>query len=185
MRGGFGAAIRRTPGGAHLCAFAVVNAFGDVCEPGSTRILAGVRESQSKLTLANCDRLYEQGLKRDGFGGRAKINGPNRQGKTGKKIAEPTIENTTLIALVTTADLDVLDAKRISQAAILGLADAVRPACTIFDGDLAIAASIGTVVEDVTALAVIARQAAAEAIVNAVKNATPTAGLPAWSSLKA
>lgn len=165
MKGGFGMASAVTAGGAQVWAFCAVNAYGDVWLPHSDEIIAGSRTEENELKFADTEECYARGWKKSGLGSR---------GETG--------ENTTLVMLITTGALDVLDAKKVAEASTLGLADAVRPACTIYDGDLSIAASIGEVKEDLTALCVIARRVVAAAIVDGVKQATPMNGLPAWRS---
>ncbi len=165
MRGGFGYAWARTKSGADVWIFAVVNAFGDVFEPRSRKIIAGARESAESEKFADASAHIVAGWQRKGYGGAAQVT--------------PPVQNTTLLTLVTTAAIDVLEAKKLAQACILGIADAVSPACTIADGDLAIACSVGSISDDLTALSVIARETAAKAIVSAVRCASSLPGLPA------
>lgn len=193
MRGGFGYASAHTRSGAAVWVFAVVNAFGDVFEPHSNRIIAGARCSSDSRDFADATSHIARGWKRTGYGAHAQTALPaaislEAGGKTDESAwskttrqpdPEPPVQNTTLLALVATAALDVLDAKKLSEACILGLADAVRPACTIFDGDLAIACSIGTIKDDITGLCVIARETAGKAIISAVTHAADSALLPA------
>jgi L-aminopeptidase/D-esterase-like protein len=166
MRGGFGVAGASTAGGAEVVAFCTVNAFGDVWEPHSNRILAGSRIGENETGFANVEQCIIEGVKKNRFDSQAQ-----------------SVENTTLVMVATTAALDVLDAKKLAESAMLGLVDSVRPACTIYDGDLAIATSVGDVKEDITTLCVFARRVVAEAIVDGVKKATPACGLPAWRSV--
>jgi L-aminopeptidase/D-esterase-like protein len=188
MRGGFGLSCRTSQAGAQVWAFAVVNAFGDIVQPRSPEIIAGARKSATSLEFADANKHIAAGWKRTGYGIRAHAEPAGSSSEHGwTKVSqdpdnEPPVDNTTLITIVTTAALDVLDARKIAQSAILGLADTVRPACTIFDGDLAIAASIGSVKEDITALCVLAREATAESIVNGVREASGLEGLPSVNS---
>ncbi|MDZ4835361.1 MAG: P1 family peptidase [Candidatus Melainabacteria bacterium] len=116
-----------------------------------------VREDQSRETVLSLENSAQ-----------------TEQNKTG------TVDNTTLIVMVTDAALDVISAKKLAQSGITGLTDVVYPACTIFDGDLAIAVSIGKIEEDLTQLCLIGQALVSEAIVNGVKAARPAAGLPAY-----
>jgi L-aminopeptidase/D-esterase-like protein len=72
--------------------------------------------------------------------------------------------NTTLVALVTDAQCDKAACFLLAQSAHDGFARAIRPAHTRFDGDLAIAVSVGAVEASIDRLQVAAAEAVADAI---------------------
>jgi L-aminopeptidase/D-esterase-like protein len=203
MRGGFGFSSATSAGGATLWAFAVVNAFGDVWNLGRSEIIAGCRTGEHEQTFADSGKLMREGVRRVGFGPAGKVVGPAKEVRedqcresvlSGDQNADSinaikpdpglnktgTVDNTTLIVLVTDAALDAISAKKLAQSCIIGLTDVVYPACTIFDGDLAIAVSIGKIEEDLTHLSLLGQSLVSEAIVSGVKAARPAAGLPAY-----
>ena len=95
-----------------------------------------------------------------------------------------TIDNTTLVVLVTDALLDLITAKKLAQSCMTGLTDVVYPACTIFDGDLSIAVSIGHVQEDLTHLCLMAQSLVSDAIISGVNAATAAGAVPSVRSFK-
>ncbi len=109
--GGIGASSVELPGGDRVGALAVVNAFGDVVDPGSGEILAGARRKGRFAGTARS--LVEECL----------LNGP---------LAPA---NTTLVCVATTTSFDPGALKRIAIEAHDGIGRAVRPAHTILDGD--------------------------------------------------
>ncbi len=115
--------------------------------------------------------------------------------RTGAPIAAPTGAggstrpplgggNTTLVVVATSAALDKAGANRLASVAHDGIALAVRPAHTAFDGDTVFALSLGTEGDpavDPVLLASAAVDVVAEAIVRAVRAATPLHGVPGTS----
>ena len=90
--------------------------------------------------------------------------------------------NTTLVVVATDARLDKSMTNRLAQVAHDGLARALRPAHTMFDGDTIFAASTAREngpTADFNALAIAAALATERAIVRAVLRAKALAGLPA------
>jgi L-aminopeptidase/D-esterase-like protein len=193
MRGGFGFASDTTIGGAQVWAFAVVNAFGDVWNLGRSEIIAGARTAAEESTFADSGKLMREGVRRTGFGGSGKAIEPpdsvrEEQDAAAVKLihdgqtADQTdgTSNTTLVVVVTDAALTPVLAKKMAQGCMTGLTDVVYPACTVFDGDLVIAVSIGDIQEDLTHLCLVGQSLVSEAIVGGVKAARPAPGLPAY-----
>ncbi len=192
MRGGFGFASGTSVGGATLWAFAVVNAFGDVWNHGRSEIIAGCRSTPESNDFADTGKLMHDGTRRTGFGPGGTVISPPKEVKeeqsqesviTSTAAGESettTVDNTTLIVLVTNAALDAISAKKLAQSCITGLTDVVYPACTIYDGDLAIAVSIGKIEEDLTHLCLLGQSLVSEAIISGVKAARPAQGVPAY-----
>lgn len=187
MRGGFGAALIQSPAGARVLALAVVNAFGDVWEPGRRRLVAGARQSPEGLALADAAQLIKSGWRRIGFGAASRVVPP------GGVIAEfaageaqgsfSNADNTTLVALITDAGLDPAGLAKVADHCHFGIADVTHPSHTIYDGDLALAASVGSVSEDLTALCLSAQAAVGEAILRGVGKATAALTIPCAADL--
>ncbi|MCX2725929.1 P1 family peptidase [Thermomicrobium sp. 4228-Ro] len=97
--------------GGHLAALAVVNALGDIIDPATGRIVAGVRTQDSGW--------------RDSREAILRIPLPDFEAAT----------NTTLVVVVTDLALDYHALTRMAIAAHDALARVIRPAHTIFDGD--------------------------------------------------
>lgn len=151
-KGGFGAAGAEV-GGALVTALAAVNAFGEVtAEDGS--VLAGV--------------WHEGGFRRTAALLRA-----------GATIRRPWRESTTLVAVLTDAQLTKTEAWLVARAASAGLARAVDPAATAFDGDTCFCVATGRVGADPVAVSVIAAEVTAAAIRDGVRRATGAPGCPA------
>jgi L-aminopeptidase/D-esterase-like protein len=81
-------------------------------------------------------------------------------------------EHTTLVVVATDAQLNKSDCLLLAQSAHDGLARAVRPAHTRYDGDFAVALATGTVRAHPDRL----REAAAEAVSQAVRTAVHSSG---------
>ncbi len=118
MKGGVGSASVSLPDGLVVAALAVVNAFGDVRDPSTGRILAGPRLDDGTLAdsvehLMEASRFMRWG------------------------------ENTTLGIVATNARLTKPQATKIAQMAHDGLARTVSPVHTSIDGDTIFAASVG------------------------------------------
>lgn len=112
IKGGLGTASCRLPSGITVAALMAVNPFGSVIEPAE-------------------GRLWEIGLELGGeFGdlGKRRVVLP-----PGESHAPAT--NTTIGVVATDAVLDKAEAQKMAQMAQDGLARAIRPAHTMFDGD--------------------------------------------------
>ena len=155
MKSGIGSFTIELPGGLLVSALAVVNANGDVVDPSTGKILAGCRASARSSEFSNSVKALQSGVER-GFG-RA---------------------NTTLCVVATNARLTKVEATKMARMAQSGLLRAVRPAHTMFDGDVVIALSLGAKRSTVNVVGVTAGDALAEAIVRAVKESKGMGGLP-------
>ena len=132
--GGFGAAIA-TCDDAHLVAFAVVNAVGDVVGDDG-RILAGSTAPPDALAFA--------------------VEAPFEE--------EAAHRNTTLVVVATDAACDKLGCHLVAQSAHDGIARALRPAHTRFDGDLTITLATGAIETNLDRLRAVAADLVTEAI---------------------
>ncbi|MGC9949677.1 MAG: P1 family peptidase [Bryobacteraceae bacterium] len=154
MKSGIGSGLVELPGGVLVAALVVVNAFGDVRDPSTGRLIAGARRGPDSLELADTEAVMKAG-------------GPR---------AEP--RNTTLAVVATNARLSKVEASKLAQLAGLGTARTIYPVYTMFDGDTTFALSIGDGRADVNTLGVAAAEAVAQAVVRAVRNAPSMGGVP-------
>ncbi len=154
-KGGLGWALIQA-GSLKVGCLAVVNAFGDVIDPVSGEILAGARDPKTGRFL-NSAQAMRKGILR--------------------QIPDFTT-NTTLALVVTNAELSRNACIRVSQMAHGGMTRVICPFHTDFDGDLVITASLGQEKFDTNLVGLLAAQALEEAIITAVKAATPLEGLP-------
>jgi len=153
--GSFTVSLEGPYAGVRVAALAAVNAFGDVRDPQTGRIIAGARRSPESREFA--DTALQ--LKRGARGGLRR-------------------ENTTLVVVATNARLSKVEAKKLAEQAQLGVARTINPVNTTSDGDVVIALSLGEVQADLTALGVAAAEAAAQAILRAVRLAPTLGGVP-------
>jgi L-aminopeptidase/D-esterase-like protein len=169
MKSGLGTASIEIGGGVVLGAIVAVNAFGDVLNPETGRIIAGARPA--KL-------------------GPMKLGGPEpfadtlrvMQTRTGRTILKLASRGNTVIAVIATnAKLDKGQVTKVAQMAHDGLARVVRPAHTMLDGDTIFALATGQKKVDVSTVGAYAAEVLAEAIVRGVRAAKSAGGLPALS----
>lgn len=150
-RSGLGTASANLGGGLVVGAIVAVNAFGDVVDPRTGEILAGAR-------VAAGDRFADTLLVMKGRLGKA----ISRFGRVG---------HTVIGVVATNARLDKERANKVAQMAHDGLARAVRPAHTMFDGDTLFSLATGEKRADVNLVGAYAAECVAEAIVRAVRAA--------------
>jgi L-aminopeptidase/D-esterase-like protein len=156
MKSGVGSATVALPGGVLVSALAAVNAFGDVRDPATGKLIAGARRAPDSMELADTAEVMKRGGGRGGFG--------------------PV--HTALAVVATNARLTKVGAAKLAQMAGLGMARTVYPVNTMFDGDTVFALSLGEAAADINALGIAGADALADAIVRAVKLAPTLAGVP-------
>jgi L-aminopeptidase/D-esterase-like protein len=146
----------------------VNNAFGDIYQ--GEQIIAGARSEDHKFVDTSRVLSYIS---------------------TSGTPPPPTGQNTTLAVVATDVPLNKSACQKIAQMAHDGMARAIRPAHTMFDGDTIFALSTGglpsTPVVDpylVTVLGAAAADVLATALVRSITETTPGADLPSASSLK-
>jgi L-aminopeptidase/D-esterase-like protein len=161
MKGGIGTATIRLDGGLVVTATVAVNAIGDVIDPSTGRVVAGVRTEDGR-GFADARRL---------------IRDVTEQAASGA--------NTTIGVVVTNATLTQAEATKVARMAQDGLARAIYPAHTPGDGDTVFALATGDLTGDVSLSIVgaLAADAVAEAILRAVRMATGLPGLPSVSDV--
>lgn len=168
MKGGLGSAAIVLPNGLVVGAIVAVNAVGDVIDPGTGHVVAGVRTEDGK-GLADVRRLLRSG---------ALLRRP--------QTAQPQPgANTTIGLVATNARLSKADASRMALMADDGLARAIVPSHTTGDGDTVFALATGAFTGDVaiSLIGALAADMMSEAIVRAVSKADTLAGVPAAKQL--
>ncbi len=163
MKGGLGTASIQMPDGLVVAAIVAVNALGDVIDPGTGRVVAGVRTPDGR-GLADARVLLRQGL----------TEPPSVGG------------NTTIGVVATNRALTKAQATKIAQMAHDGYARTIFPIHTPADGDTVFALSTGTdrAAADVTSIGALAADVMADAVRRAVTQATGLPGYPAVRDLK-
>jgi L-aminopeptidase/D-esterase-like protein len=161
MKAGIGSAAIKMPNGLIVAAIVAVNAVGDIIDPLTGQVVAGVRGPDNKLLDA---RVIMRG-------------GGGREGRAG--------ENTTIGLVVTNAKLTKVQAQKMAQMANDGYARAISPAHTPGDGDTIFSAATGTWDGAVNygQIGALAAEAMADAVVRAATQATASGGLPAARDL--
>ena len=167
MKSGLGTASMEIGGGIIVGAIVAVNAFGDVIEPQTGKILAGARSTKlGPVQLGSADYFADTLAVMKTLAGRAIM-----------KLAMS--RNTVIGVVATNARFTKSEATKMAQMAQDGLARAIRPAHTMLDGDTIFALATGQKKADVSIVGAYAAEVFAQAIVRAVKAAKPAGGLPA------
>jgi L-aminopeptidase/D-esterase-like protein len=161
MKGGLGYAVRRV-GPVTVGALAAVNAGGDVLEEDGT-VLAGARVAGGGRAA-----LY------------ARLSSPEAAAETILPEPLPPGGSTTLGVVVTNVTLTKSEVHRVAAQAHDGMARAIQPVHTTYDGDTVFALAMPRVSASMDLVALLAEEALAEAIRAGVRTADPVAGIPSW-----
>ena len=163
MKGGIGTAAITLPDGLTVAALVALNAYGDVVDPATGRVVAGVRTEDGR-GLADARVLL-------------------RSGAAQKK---PIGESSTIGVVATNAKLTKTQATKVAQMAHDGLARSITPVHSLADGDTLFALATGTLAgdADVSRIGALAAEAVADAVLRAVRAAKGLPGLPAARDLQ-
>ena len=134
--------------GVIIGALVAVNAVGDVIDPKNGKVIAGLR------------------------------SGPSLEWMKKDKPPSAVKSNTVIGVIATNAKLTKAGATKVAQMAQDGIAQTIRPAHTMFDGDTIFALATGRQGADVSMVGAFAAEMVAEAILRAVQMASPSGGLP-------
>ena len=158
MRGGLGTASVTLDNGLVVAALVAVNAVGDVIDPTTGEVVAGVR-TEDGAALADARRLL----------------------RAGERSASSPGQNTTIGVVVTNARLTKAQATKVAQMAQDGLARTIAPSHTPWDGDTMFSLATGALdaEADVLLIGSLAADVTAEAVLRGVRAATGLPGLPA------
>jgi L-aminopeptidase/D-esterase-like protein len=162
-KSGIGTASIALPNGLIVAAIVAVNAVGDIIDPASGKVVAGVRNPDG--TFADARKILRSGANTP----------PPRAG-----------ENTTIGVVATNAKLSKALAARMALMADDGYARAISPSHTNGDGDTIFSLATGRWdgAADITIIGALAAEAMADAVVRAGTQATAVAGIPAARDLR-
>jgi len=163
MKAGIGSASIVLPSGLIVAAIVAVNAVGDIIDPATGHVVAGVRNPDG--TFADARKILRSGGNRQ----------PPRAG-----------ENTTIGVVATNAKLSKSLAARMALMADDGYARAISPSHTNGDGDTMFSLATGRWdgTADITVIGALAAEVVADAVVRAATQATGVAGIPAARDLR-
>ena len=154
-KGGIGTASVDLGDGLIVASLIAVNAVGDGINQAG-QIIAGLRHPPHGNTFAGSLSMM----------------------KAMSRMVEPPSSGNTVIGVVATnAKLTKEQVNKVAQMAHDGLAQAIRPAHTMFDGDTLFALATGEIPANVNAIGAFAAEIVAKAIRNAVYTATSLAGV--------
>jgi L-aminopeptidase/D-esterase-like protein len=164
MKGGIGTASLTVGDGLVVAALVATNPAGDIVDPATGRVIAGVRTPDGK-GLADARTLV-------------------RSGAVGlRSRTAPRAENTTLGVVATNATLTKAQARKIAQMAHDGYARAISPVHTPGDGDTIFVLATGTVPGEpnVFLIGALAAEVVADAVVRSAQQAV---GIPDWPAAR-
>jgi L-aminopeptidase/D-esterase-like protein len=156
MKGGIGTSCLRLENGVLVGALVAVNCVGNVVDPGSGQILAGSRRTDGRGFIDVLEWRPER--------------------------IPPASTNTTIGVIATNLALNKAQLKKIAQMGHDGMARAINPVHTPWDGDTLFAVSTGSssAPVDVGRLGALAAEAVSEAILRAVLRARAIPGYPEY-----
>jgi L-aminopeptidase/D-esterase-like protein len=160
MKGGIGACAFRQ-GKLLVGAVIAVNCVGDIYDSQAGRIIAGVLNSD-KRTLGNSEEIILSNH---------------------ENMADLFSGNTVIGCVITNAKLDKAQANKLASVSHNGIARAVRPAHSVFDGDTIFTMCTGETQANFDAVGILAAYATEQAILNAIKNSDSLCGYPAYRDL--
>lgn len=159
-KGGVGSVSIDLGDGLIVAAIVAVNSVGDVIDEKGN-IIAGLRTPPDGNTF---------------MGTLNALKSVARQTEV-----RPNRENTVIAAIATNARLSKAHTNKVAQMAHDGIARAVNPAHTMFDGDTVFALATGEIEANPTVIGAYAAEALAQAIRHAIYHATSLGGVRAWN----
>jgi L-aminopeptidase/D-esterase-like protein len=156
-KSGIGSASVDLGEGLTVAALVAVNAFGDVLDEQGA-ILGGLRNMDGSEGFANTLAMMK---------GMARMTTPGG--------------NTVIGVVATNARLNKEHTSKMAQMAQDGLARAVRPAHTLFDGDTVFALATGQIEANASVIGAYAAEVTALAIRNGIRAATALGDVRAWN----
>jgi L-aminopeptidase/D-esterase-like protein len=162
MKGGVGSAAIRMPDGLIIAALVIVNPVGDVVDPATGKIVAGVRASGTS-GFADARTIMRSGAPRVNRG-----------------------DNSTIGVIATNARLTKAQASYLAQLADDGYARTIWPIHTMVDGDAVFAIATGSKSgeADMMTIGALAADVMATAVIRAATQATGLPNLPAVRDLR-
>lgn len=137
-----------------------VNALGDIFDIDTNTQIAGLLSSDKTKLLSSEQEMYTNYAPKDNL----------------------FTTNTTIGAIITNARFDKTQMTKIASMTHNGYARSINPVHTMADGDSIYAMSVGEVMADINMVGTLSARVMSMAIKNAIVNATPMYGLPAYST---
>lgn len=144
-KSGLGSASIKLQSGLVVSAMFAVNAFGDIVNPKTGDVLAGVKNIHNNEFISTVEQL---------------LNGAKNEVLAGT--------NTTIGVVATNANLNKEMANKLASISHDGLAKTISPVHTMMDGDTIFAAATGKVKADMTVVCTAAVEVVSRAVINAV-----------------
>ena len=154
MKGGLGCCTVKLQGGVLVSSLVVVNAFGDIRDPATGKIVAGARKAPDSKEFANAEEVLKA-----------------------RPPAPLVRANTTLAVVATNARLEKSQTTKLAEFASLGMARSIYPVNPMLDGDTTFALSLGDRRADINTLGIAAAEAVVQAILRAVRLAKTMGGV--------
>ena len=165
-KSGVGTASMDIGGGVVVGALVAVNAWGDVIDPNTNEIIAGLRSGKVGPLRAGGKEYFADTL--------AMMKKPVGRNLLGFASSA----NTVIGVVATNAKLTKAQTTKVAQMAQDGIARTIRPAHTMLDGDVVFTLSAGSKKADVSSVGSFAAKVMEEAVIRAVKTAKSAGGLP-------
>lgn len=160
MKSGIGSAGKVFEDGLAIGAIVAVNAFGDVIEPETGKIIAGARNPQKKGEFLNTAKVISI-----------------------SPLSKPfSPENTTLAVVALNAKLTKSQAKKVAQMAQVGFAKTISPCHATVDGDMifTVATGLWEGTVNLNRFGILAGEMVAKAVERAVKKSVTMDDLPGY-----
>ncbi len=167
-KSGVGTASMNIGGGVIVGALVVVNTWGDVIDPQTNEIIAGLRSGKVGPLRVGGNEQFA-----DTLAMMKKPVGRNLLGFASRA-------NTVIGVVATNAKLTKTQATKVAQMAQDGIARTMRPAHSMLDGDAIFALSTGARKADVTTIGAFAAEVIVESVLRAVRNSRSAGGLPGF-----
>lgn len=139
MKSGLGNSSVTTRSGYTVGAIVVVNALGDIYDPATGKVVAGAYDRKGRRFLAEAAPSPD----RASAGRPAYAPGPSAPTTLDASASLRLGENTTIGVVATDCALSKVECERVALMAMGGLAQAIRPSFTPFDGDTLFVLSTG------------------------------------------
>ncbi len=161
MKGGLGSYALQI-GDLKVGAIVAVNCLGDVIDPETGEILAGLLDEEGKKLVGTENILAQRySEKKNLFSG-----------------------NTTIGVIATNGTFTKSEANKLASMAHNGYGRTMRPAHSIFDGDTIFTMATGKIEADINVVGFLAARTMERAVINAIKSADSSYGFKSYKDLK-
>lgn len=163
IKGGIGTASVELEGGIRIAAIIVVNPVGEIVDPATGEITAGIRNLEEGGFISGLEVIKDIGSQH--------------------LMSKAFPSNTVIGVVATNAILTEPQATKVAQMGQNGVTRTVRPAHTQHDGDTLFCLATGEVEANVNLVGTYAAKVVEQAVLNAVKEAKGMGGVPGISEL--